>query len=146
MKEKNLLLVDDNDRYARLREEHFAPKGYRIERAETGAEGNEKLDAFAPLHFDVIVTDITMESQAAGIYMLGRIRRNQSDRFQGTLVVASTGFDVFGVMPLSRLFFRRYDTHYLVPKTTVIAEEPLFYPMPLFSKPTRDFVELAAEN
>ncbi|MCR9144148.1 MAG: response regulator [bacterium] len=143
MKQKNLLIVDDNDKYARLLEEHFAPMGYTCVRAVTGLDGDEKLAAHPPLHFDVIVTDITMESQAAGIFMLGRIKPSQ---FNGTLVVASTGFDVFGVMPLSRLFFRRYGVHYLVPKTTVIKEEPLFYPMALFSKPTRNFVELTAEN
>lgn len=143
MKQKNLLLVDDNDRYARLLEAYFAPLGYNIVRAVTGADGDEKLNSHPPFFFDVIVTDITMESQLAGIFMLGRIKSTQ---FNGTLVVASTGFDVFGVMPLSRLFFRAYGVHYLVPKTTVLKEETLFYPMALFSAPTRNFVELKTEN
>jgi CheY-like chemotaxis protein len=143
MKQKHLLLVDDNDKYARLLEEYFAPMGYQIERAITAAEGTAKLNEFPPRHFDVLVTDITMESQLAGIFMLGRIKPEQ---FQGTLVVASTGFDVFGVMPVSRLLFRAYGAHYLVPKTSVLRKEPLFFPMGFFSAPTRKFVELAAEN
>ncbi len=139
---KHLLLVDDNDKYARLLTEHFEPLGYTIERAIDAAEGTAKLRDNKG-RYSVIVTDITMESQMAGVWMLGRIR---PDEFTGTIVVASTGFDVPGVMTLSRLFFRAYGVHYLVPKTTVIKEEPLFYPMGFFSEPVRNFVEMTTES
>ena len=72
---KNLLLVDDNDRYAAILDEFFAERGYTSTRAVDAADGLAKFDAQGPDHFSVIVTDITMETQLAGIFMLGKIKK-----------------------------------------------------------------------
>ncbi|MBX7057951.1 MAG: response regulator [Leptospirales bacterium] len=140
---KRLLLVDDNDKYARLLTEYFEPLGYRCERAVDAASGWQMLQSQGPEAYQVLVTDITMESQLAGVYML---RRFQKAGFRGTVVVASTGFDAPGGMPLSRLVLRFCGVHFLIPKTTVLASAPLFYPIAFFSSPLRNFVEAAASN
>ena len=136
---KNLLLVDDNDKYAKILDEHFAPLGYKSTRAVDAADGLAKFDAEAGDHYDVIVTDITMESQLAGIFMLGKIKQRG---YGGTVVVASTGFDVPLVVPLSRACLRGYGVHYLIPKTTVLSRKIAFYPMAFFAPPVYEFSEI----
>lgn len=136
---KELLLVDDNDKYAAILEEYFAERGYRSTRAVDAAEGLAKFDERPLDYFKVIVTDITMESQLAGIFMLGKIRRRG---YGGTVVVASTGFDVPMVVPLSRTCLRPYGVHFLIPKTTVLSRKIAFYPMAFFSPPLYEFNEI----
>lgn len=138
---KRLLIVDDNNRYAEILKEFFAAKGYMTERAVTGEEGLRCVAEKDLGYYSVIVTDITMESQLAGVTMLGRIHKLG---YKGTVVVASTGFDVPLVTPFSRLFLRQYGVHYLIPKTTVLKKDILFYPMPLGSQPVREFTEVSA--
>lgn len=138
---KELLLVDDNDKYAAILDEYFGERGYRSTRAIDAADGLAKFEEHPVDHFKVIVTDITMESQLAGIFMLGKIRRLG---YPGTVVVASTGFDVPLVVPLSRACLRPYGVHFLIPKTTVLSRKIAFYPMAFFSPPAYDFSEIAS--
>ena len=133
---KKLLLVDDNDKYAALLSEYFSPMGYEIDRAYNAEEGLSLFSKNSSDHYDVIVTDITMESQLAGIYMIKKIHRLG---FRGISVIASTGFDVPFGMFFSRLFLRSYGVDYLVPKTTVIKKAPLFYSMKSSEKPLEKF-------
>ncbi len=137
---KRLLIVDDNDKYARLLDSHFSGLGYVSERAVDAAEGFRMFESHPRDYYRVLVTDITMETQLAGVHMLGRFKRAG---FPGTVVVASTGFDAPGGMPLSRLLLRFYGVHFLIPKTTVLKEAPLFYPIELFAAPRADFSEIA---
>ena len=137
---KELLLVDDNDKYAAILDEYFAERGYRSTRAVDAAEGLAKFDEHAPDFFKAIVTDITMETQLAGIFMLGKIHRRG---YPGTVVVASTGFDVPLVVPLSRACLRPYGVHFLIPKTTVLSRNIAFYPMSFFAPPLYEFTEIS---
>ncbi len=140
---KPLLLVDDNDRYAAILSEYFGALGYAIDRAVDAAGGLRMFREHPNDHYAVIVTDITMESQLAGISMLGRM---QKEGYPGTVVVASTGFDVRGVIPLSRLILRRYGVDYLVRKTTVLTRQLEFWPMTFRTPPSRTFAELTPKN
>jgi len=121
---KRLLLVDDNDKYAKLLTDYFKPLGYEIDLAVNASEGLAKFSEHPKEYYDVIVTDITMESQLAGVFMIKKIHKLG---FPGTSVIASTGFDVPGGMFFSRLILRSYGVDYIVPKTTVIKKSPLFY-------------------
>ncbi len=140
---KNLLIVDDNKKYETILSNFFSQLGYHVETALTGKEGLDKVRERGVDYYSVIVTDITMESQLAGIYMLGDIRKM---KFAGTVVVASTGFDVPLVVPLSRLFLGRYGVHYLVPKTTVLKNQLEFLPMQFFGEPIKEFREIQAAS
>lgn len=135
---KPLLLVDDNDRYATILTDYFGGLGYSIERARDGTQGYDMFRAHGPDHYAVIVTDITMETQTAGIAMLKKMHR---DGFRGTVVVASTGFDVFGATTLTRIFLSGIGIDYLVPKTTVLKQDLLFLGMKLFDNSPQKFIE-----
>ena len=121
---KKLLLVDDNDKYAKLLADYFKIRGFNIDRAVNASEGLAMYNDHGKDYYDVIVTDITMESQLAGIFMIKKIHKLG---FAGISVIASTGFDVPGGKFFSRLFLRSYGVDYIVPKTTVIRKAPLFY-------------------
>ena len=136
---KQLLIVDDNDKYARILDEYYAKLGYSIDRAVDGASGYQAVKDKGLEYYHVIVTDITMETQMAGITMLKKLYK---DGDRGTVVVASTGFDVPLAKPLTRMFFGGMGIDYLVPKTTVISGDLEFYPMAFFGKPITDFREI----
>ena len=135
---KPMLLVDDNDRYAAILDEHFQALGYKSERAYDGAEGYKMFKDRGLDYFPVIVTDITMESQMAGIHMLKKIHQ---DGYKGTIVVASTGFDFPGATGLTRLILSGIGIDYLIPKTSVLKKEPIFLGMKLFDSQPQKFVE-----
>jgi len=136
---KHLLVVDDNNKYAELLGSHFSALGYEIDRALTGEQGLSMVVEKGVDYYSVIVTDITMESQLAGVSMLGKIKKLN---YPGTIVVASTGFDVFLGVPFSRLFLSGYGVHYLIPKTTVLKQDIDFLPIAFFSPPTKKFEEI----
>ena len=138
---KNLLIVDDNDKYARILDDYYRELGYSIDRALDGEGGYNAVKEKGLEHYQVIVTDITMETQMAGITMLKRLYK---DGFRGMVVVASTGFDVPLARPLTRLFLSGIGIDYLVPKTTVLSGKLEFFPMALFGKPVKDFREIEA--
>ena len=140
---KNLLIVDDNDKYARILWEYFEKLGYSIERALDGKTGYEAVTGRGMDHFQVIVTDITMETQMAGMTMLKRLYK---DGYRGIVVVASTGFDVPLARPITRMFFSGIGIDYLVPKTTVLSGKLEFFPMALFSRPLLDFREIESNT
>lgn len=136
---KRLLLVDDNDKYARILTEYFGNMGFTIDRAITAAQGLEKVRTGGIETYNTIVTDITMESQLAGIFMLMKIRKLG---FTGVVVVASTGFDFPSVISLSRLLLKAVGVHYLVRKTTVLKNAPEFWPITFFSDPLKQFPQM----
>ena len=140
---KKLLIVDDNDKYSGILQEYFKNLGYEIDIARTAQEGLDTFRNRSQDHYSVIVTDITMESQTAGLGMLSRIRKLG---FGGTIVVASTGFDFPSVITLSRIFLKRLGVHYLVRKTTVLQKEPKFWPIGFFEKPRSSFEEIHGKS
>lgn len=140
---EKLLLVDDNDNYARLLHEYFEPLGFSIDRAWNAKEGFDMFSAHPSDYYQVIVTDITMESQLAGLSMLKKIKKKG---FGGTVVVASTGFDQPMGMPASRLFLGLYGVHYLIPKTTVKNKQIKFYTLKFFAAPISKFEKIGQET
>ena len=120
---KNVLIVDDNDRYAENLESYFRSHDIETRRAYDAAEGwkifNEK-------HFDAVVTDITMETQTSG---LGLARKISQSGYNGQIIVATTGFDFPGVMFLSKYilpFYCRLD--WMIPKKPLKNGEVVFRP------------------
>ncbi|MCE9597323.1 MAG: response regulator [Spirochaetia bacterium] len=137
---KPILLVDDNDRYAEMLDRYFRNLGYTPERAFNGKDAFGMFQSKPPSYYKVIVTDITMETQLAGLTFLWDIRKLG---FTGTVVVASTGFDVPLVMPFSRAVLGNWGVHYLVPKAPMKKENRIeFYPISLFSSIQKEFKEV----
>jgi CheY-like chemotaxis protein len=113
---RHVLLVDDNDRYAKAIGDHLRRRGTVVERVHSAAEGLEALRKRAN-DFDGVITDITMETQISGLRILARARRLG---FEGLLVTASTGLD----SPVGYLINRfilgtLYGCDYLIPKRPI---------------------------
>lgn len=128
---KSLLIVDDNDRYAALIREHYEPLGYSCDRVGTAAEGIQRVKDAGLSHYSVIVTDITMESQMAGFKLIRYLKKEQ---FPGTLVVASTGFDVKPGMILARMIMGNMGVDFLIPKSTVLKKAFQFFEPRLYGE------------
>ena len=107
------LIVDDNDDYTAMILTHLEPLGYRFERARSASEGLETFSQSGSNRFSLIVTDITMEGQTAGLKLIRQIRRSG---YRGVLMVASTGFNIPIVLHLSRIFLALWGVDLLVPK------------------------------
>ncbi len=110
---RSALLIDDNDDYAAMLLEHLAPRGFRFDRARSAREGMEILRHCGAPNYRLIVTDITMEGQTAGLKLIFRLRRLG---FRGVLVVASTGFNLPWVLHVSRPLLALLGVDALVPK------------------------------
>ncbi len=138
-KRKKLLIVDDNDRYARLMEGFFSQKkSYLIDRANCAQAALSIFAERGYAYYDILVTDITMETQLIGLSM---VRELNHRGFRGTTIVASTGFDFPGMITLSCFFLRFLRVHYIVPKKTVIDNNILFYPVGFSSDNLSEFEE-----
>lgn len=107
------LIVDDNDDYTAMILTHLEPLGYRFERARSAHEGLETLRKSSPNRFNLIVTDITMEGQTAGLKLIRQIRQSG---YHGVLMVASTGFNTPIVLHLARIFLALWGVDLLLPK------------------------------
>jgi hypothetical protein len=136
---KRLLLVDDRAKYANLISEFFSKCGYLIDLAVTARQGIAMLNEKGLDHYRVVVTDISMEHQLAGLELTYFLFRK---KYVGTVVVASTGFDVYLGMFFSKLFMGILGVHYLVPKTSIVKRDFSFYPARPCSSPTKEFVEI----
>jgi CheY-like chemotaxis protein len=137
---KPVLLVDDNDRYAEMLDKYFRDRGYTPERAFNGKDALGMFKGKPADYYRAIVTDITMESQLAGLSFLWEIKKLG---FHGTIVVASTGFDFPLAMPLSRMVLTGWGVHYLVPKAPMKRAGIIeFYPVSLFSSTLKEFQEV----
>lgn len=120
----NVLLVDDNDRYAAALTTDMESRGASVVRARNASEGVSILRKRAS-EFDGIVTDISMEGQLSGLRVLRAARPNG---FSGALSVASTGLDtrigyLFNWFALGVLF--RCD--FLIPKRPIKKEGEIFW-------------------
>ncbi len=107
------LLIDDNDDYAGMILSHLEPRGFRFDRARSAREGLEILAQTGSQKYTLIVTDITMEGQTAGLRLIRKVRRAG---YRGVLIVASTGFNFPFVLHLSRPFLTIWGVDILVPK------------------------------
>jgi CheY-like chemotaxis protein len=128
----NVLIVDDNDTYAKNLIQYFESKSCSTKRAYTAKEGDE---FFKKEKFDILVTDITMETQTSGLFLARRIFKSG---FQGKIIIATTGFDQWGVLFLGKYFLPYFaGVHYMIPKVplkkgivefhpTTIGNEKLF--------------------
>jgi len=110
---KQALIVDDNDGYVDMIKSHLVPLGYDFERATLAKEGIKLIDQRGEDHYQLIVTDITMEDQLAGFRFLRHVRKKG---YSGPIIVASTGFDGPLGLFFAKGFLRWFRVDLLVPK------------------------------
>ena len=126
------LLVDDNGHYADLLSKYFLGLGFEVTWCKSAKEGYEEYTSKDQSHYQLILTDITMEGQISGLTMLKKIRKAG---YKGLLMIASTGFDIPLGKFFTRLFFANLEVKYIIPKKSVLKNEFIFYSMEHFSKP-----------
>lgn len=127
---KKLLIVDDNDRYANNLKDHYTKEGWECLRAYSAKEGwqiyQSSKNAEGNSNLDMIITDITMETQTSGLWF---IRRVHKDGFKGTKIIATTGFDVKGVMHFSKWILPWFaGITFMIPKVPLKKGEVVLIP------------------
>lgn len=121
---KKILIVDDNDRYALNLQNYFHAKGISTDRAVNAKLGFEMFSKTSD--FDMIISDITMESQTSGLWMMRKIYKTG---YKGVMVIASTGFDVWGVMGISKFILTWFcGLDWMIPKVPLKKGEVLWIP------------------
>ncbi|MCW7465388.1 MULTISPECIES: response regulator [Leptospira] len=109
---KKVLIVDDNDRYANNLKLYLDAKKINSDRAVDAKQGWELFTNSND--YDMIISDVTMETQTSGLWMMRKIYKSG---YKGIMVIASTGFDVSGVMPFSSIFLSWFcGLHWMIPK------------------------------
>ena len=116
-----ILIIDDNRRYTSMLRDYFEAAGGTVEHVLSSEAGREYLRKNNPGDLDIIVTDITMETQISGILLVRRMRRLG---FRGCLLIYSTGFNFTSVLHLSRLFFGLMGADGLLSKASLAGGKP----------------------
>lgn len=121
---RHVLVVDDNDFYAERLMADLASRGATCERAHSAAEGMQRLDTEAH-RFDAVVTDISMETELAGLKVLRHARRIG---FQGPVACATTALDARWAFTLNRYILGRlYRADYLIPKRPIVRDHQVLW-------------------
>lgn len=121
---RHVLVVDDNDFYAERLMADLASRGATCERAHNAAEGMGLLDADA-LRYDAVITDISMETELAGLKVLRHARRIG---FRGPVACATTALDARWAFMLNRYILGRlYRADFLIPKRPIVLENQVLW-------------------
>jgi CheY-like chemotaxis protein len=116
-----VLIIDDNRRYTAILRERLEKQGFVVCHELSSQAGFAHLKELHPEHYDIIITDITMETQVSGIYLTWLIRRLG---FKGCLIIYSTGFNTPVGLWASKLFFQAFRVNGLIPKNGLKAGFP----------------------
>lgn len=110
---QHVLLVDDNDFYAgkltRSLQSHSNAKVTRV----ISAQAAIALLQVHPDIYDGVVTDMSMETELAGLKVLAFCKKIQ---FSGTVAVATTALDTAWAFFINQWLFAWYGADYLIPK------------------------------
>ena len=110
------LIIDDNDDYVSMLLSHLEPLGCHFDRAFSATEGQAIFLKSDPAYYSLIITDITMEGQTAGLWLIRKLRRNG---YKGILSIASTGFNSPLVLHLSKFLMTLWGVDFLIPKESL---------------------------
>ncbi|MCX7998849.1 MAG: response regulator [Leptospiraceae bacterium] len=128
---EKVLIVDDNDKYAKALEVYFHSKNIETDRARTAQEGYEM---FHKKQYIAVITDVTMETQTSGLWFARKIYK---EGYKGKIIIASTGFDVFGVMFIGKYLLPSFaGVRWMIPKVPLKAGRVEFHPTYLAEKET----------
>jgi hypothetical protein len=126
---ETVLVVDDNDRYATNLKIYLDNRNISSERAFTASQGYEM---FLASSYTTVISDITMETQTSGLVL---VRKIFNEGFKGKIIIATTGFDVWGVMFLGKYLLPMFGgVGWMIPKVPLKRGEVLFYPTILTKK------------
>jgi len=101
--------------------EYLKMAGCEIIHSLSSKEGMEAIKDLKPSYFDIIFTDITMETHVSGILLVPKIRWSG---YKNCLVIYSTGFNYPIVLLISKIFFKILGADGLLPKDSLKAGDP----------------------
>jgi hypothetical protein len=126
---ETVLVVDDNDRYATNLKIYLDNRNIYSERAYTASQGYEMFKASS---YTSVISDITMETQTSGLFFVRKIFK---EGFKGKIIIATTGFDVWGIMFLGKYLLPMFGgVGWMIPKVPLKKGEVIFYPTILTKK------------
>ncbi|NBU97969.1 MAG: hypothetical protein EBS19_07135 [Spirochaetia bacterium] len=97
--------------------------------SERAFNAKEGFEVFLKNDFSAVISDITMESQVSGLLLVRKIFKLG---YKGKIIIATTGFDVKGVMFCSQFLLPIYaGVGWMIPKVPLKKGEVLFYPTKL---------------
>ncbi|MCB1179164.1 MAG: hypothetical protein KDK36_16390, partial [Leptospiraceae bacterium] len=71
-------------------------------------------EKFQEKTYHTVITDITMETQTSGLWLARKIYKSG---YKGNIIIATTGFDVFGVMGISKFILPKFaGVGWMIPK------------------------------
>ena len=118
-----ILIVDDNDKYADNLKKFFDNKNIQTVRAYNAKEGWKLFQAES---FHSVISDITMESQTSGLFLIRDIYKSG---YKGNILIATTGFDFPGVMAVSKFLLPGFGgVGWMIPKVPLKRGEVIFVP------------------
>lgn len=114
---RNVLIVDDNDFYAAAIQQDLMSRGSEdFTRATSAAQGIALIDEHGQ-DYDLVVSDISMESEYAGVRVLNHLKKLQ---LPGDYAVATTALNYwFGFYPLGAFYKYLMQVNYMIPKRPI---------------------------
>ncbi|MDZ7261043.1 MAG: hypothetical protein ONB05_02845 [candidate division KSB1 bacterium] len=110
---KNVLILDDNDFYSHIMQTVYEAHNFSVFRASSAREGWELFRRKGLNFFDLIVADITMESQLSGLIVALKCRLKG---YKKRLYLVSTGFNVRCNLFFSGMLLRTLSINRAIPK------------------------------
>lgn len=118
------LIVDDNDFYAERVASWLGARGAHTERVASAAAAMRLL-ARQGAKFDLVVTDISMETELAGLKVLRYVR---CCGFEGRVATSTTGLDSWWGFGINRIVLGVfYRSDYLIPKKPIADHDRLLW-------------------
>ncbi len=111
----SVLIIDDNHFYASALGDFFRAQG-SVCRWQTSAKSG--MSALEAADFSCIVTDMSMETETAGMQVL---RFCQQRRLPGVKIVATTALNRCWTLPFLAKYYAWHGAHYLLPKAPIRA-------------------------
>lgn len=111
----SVLIIDDNRFYASALMEFFQAQG-SVCRWQTSAQSG--IQMLQEADFSCIVTDMSMETETAGMQVL---RFCQRQRVSAVKIVATTALNRCWTLPFLAKYYAWHGAHYLLPKAPIRA-------------------------
>lgn len=111
-KMQHVLLADDNDFYAGKLSRSMQSETTYVTRVASAAQAIALLEQQAN-HYDAVVTDMSMETELAGLKVLAFCKKI---KFPGVVAVATTALDSYWAFFINQWLFSWYGADYLIPK------------------------------
>jgi CheY-like chemotaxis protein len=109
----NMLIIDDNVEFKTMVSCYFSALDYKVELADNGRDGLEKVKTFKP---DVILLDVMMPD-IGGIEVLRELQTSDEARSVPVIILTGTYFD----QHMNELFRQESNCKEFLSKTTELA-------------------------